>query len=121
MARLIATPILKSETQMNSLLGSCPKNKAGPELDKNSPFITKETKLTFETMMQNSLPAQEDVSCAEDAGKGDPMDVFDERIETADVPLSNGENIDIAASVYEEMEKRVAQLKALPSPERKRI
>jgi hypothetical protein len=124
MARLIATPVPKSETQINSLLGSCPKTKVGPELDKNSPFITRETKLNFENMMQNSLLIQEEISHAEEAEKGDPMDICDEQsksIKTADIPLSNSGNTDVIASVYEEMEKRAAQIKALPSPERKRI
>src|SRR2546423_1468465 len=164
MARLIATPIIKFGTPTNALLGSCPKTGAGPELDKNSPFITRETKFNFETMMQNSLsipkeknraedfetmtqdslpiqeeknraedfetmtqnslPIQEEKSRAEDTEKEDPMDVCDEQsksIETADVPLSNNKNIDIIASVHEELEYRVAQLKALPTPERKRI
>ncbi len=130
MARLIATPIRKSGARANSLTGSrtsirTPKVEVGPALDKNSPFITVETKLNFESMMHDSLSVQEVGSSVEDTkNQGDPMDICDERpesTETSAVSL-NSENIaNITASVYEEMERRVDQLRALLSPERKKI
>jgi hypothetical protein len=124
MARFVATPVLKSRAQTNSLPENCPETEAGPALDKNSPFITKETKLNFETaIMQDSIPIQQEKNCAKDMeNKGETMDICDEQsniTEIANVPLSNSENV--TAFIYEEMDRRVAQLKALPSPERKKI
>ncbi|CAG8609270.1 464_t:CDS:2 [Funneliformis caledonium] len=136
MARLIATPIRKSGVQANSLTANrvpihTPKTEAGPALDKNSPFVTAETKLNFESILHNVYSIQE--SDEDIDNQGDPMEICDERPkstevvdeivnETVDVPLVNGENtVNITASIYEEMEKRVDQLRALPSPERKKI
>ncbi|CAI2199243.1 5393_t:CDS:2, partial [Funneliformis geosporum] len=147
MARLIATPIRKSGAHAISLAANhvpihTPKTEAGPALDKNSPFVTTETKMKFESMLHNAFSIQEcdeDIfsikECDEDINnQGDPMEICDERPkctevvdetvndETIDVPLVNGVNtVNITASVYEEMEKRVDQLRALPSPERKKI
>ncbi|RIA99082.1 hypothetical protein C1645_519722 [Glomus cerebriforme] len=122
MARLTATPVPKCGGA-NSLPGSCYENKTGPALDKNSPFITRETKLNFETM-QNSLLIQEKENREDTENEGDPMDICDEQLkttETTDVSLSNSEIINITASIYKELDDRVAQLKALPTPERKKI
>jgi hypothetical protein len=121
MARLTATPDVKFRARMNSF-PNYPETKAGPALDKNSPFITQETKLNFETM-QNSLQIQEEESRDEITENNDLMDICEEQpisTGTANLPLSNSEN-DITAFVYKELETRVARLKALPSPERKKI